>query len=148
MAVKKNYQIPEIIETEDEKKYFVKELKKIYFDWALHNIRGKSFFNKSINKSISVSRYGLGEWKTNTKSKEQALSIKILDQLLENAVFWKNKIHNPLDSNIIEVLYFKQDCKINFNMYTAIMTVKVYKAHNHHKYYHHYLDDFTLTSVQ
>ena len=138
----------EIWETEEEKQLDVKDLKKAKFSWALDNLRGKSFFNRSINKEISVSRDGLGEWKTTTKSKEQALSIKILDKLLENAVFWKNRVHNPPDPNITEVLYLKQNCKINNTLFTAIITVKVYKAQNHHKYYHHYLDDFILNPIK
>jgi hypothetical protein len=70
--------IPEIWETEEEKKLSVRELKKLNFAWALRNLRGKSFANKSINEVIAVSRDGLGEWKTVTKSRDQALSIKIL----------------------------------------------------------------------
>jgi len=137
-------QIPEISETEKEKLLSIKELKNLNFAWALKHLRSKSFFNKFINESIAISRDGLGEWKTKTKSKDQALSIKILGQLLENAALWDKKAHTPPDPNIKEVIYLRQDCKVNNNMYTSVITVKVFKSQNRHKYYHHYLDDFTL----
>ena len=135
---------PEIQETKKEKKLSARELRDTNFSWALKNLRGKCFLNKSIGETIVISRDGLGEWKTTTKSKDQALSIKILGQLLENAVYHNKKPHIPPDSNIKEVLYFRHDCKINGNMYTAVITVKVYKSENRHKYYHHFLDDFIL----
>ena len=135
---------PEIWETEEEKALTVKELKNIYFTWALNNLRGKSFKNLSINNEISISRNGLSEWKSKTKSKEQVISIKILDKLLENAVLINKKPHKPINLNISEVLYFNQNCKVNGKTYTAIITVKVYKSKNQYKYYHHYLDDFII----
>ena len=137
-------QIPEIGETDEEKNLTDQELKKKNFKWALDNIQGESFFNNSIKQSISISRDGLGEWKSTTKSREQALSIRILDVLLKVAVYWKQKPHVPPDPNIEKVLYFKQHCKVNGKDYTAVITVKVYKSQGRHKYYHHYLDDFLL----
>jgi hypothetical protein len=139
------FPLPEIRETEEEKELSARELKKLNFAWALRNLRGKSFANKSVNEVITVSRDGLGEWKTVTKSRDQALSIMILDQLLENAVFWKEEPPKNRDPNIEKVVYLRQDCKVNGTMYTAIITVKTYKSQNqHNKYYHHYLDDFVL----
>jgi hypothetical protein len=137
----------EISEAGYEKDLSIRELKRTNFLWALKYLRGKSFHNKSINKEITVSRRGLGEWKTVTKSREQAISIKILGKILENAIFWKKekpKDHNP---NIGEIIYFQQNCKINNKMYIAIITVKAYKSQNYHIYYHHYLDldDFILS---
>jgi hypothetical protein len=72
------------------------------------------------------------------------LSIGLLGDLLKEADYWKEKPHIPPDPNIEKVIYFKQHCKVNGKDYTAIITVKVYKAHGRHKYYHHYLDDFLL----
>ena len=137
-------QIPEIWETEEERQHSDRELRNRNFLWALQNFRGKTFLNKSINKSIHVSREGLGEWKTVTKSRDQALSIKILDVMLETAVFWREEPPKKPDPNILKVIYFRQHCRINGNNYTAIITVKVYKSQDYHKYYHHYLDDFSL----
>ena len=136
--------IPEIVETEEDKKLSDQELKKKNFKWALDNIRGKSFFNNSIKQNISIARDGLGEWKSATRSREQTLSIRILDALLKIAACWKEKPHVPPDPNIEKVLYFKQHCRVNGKDYTAVITVKAYKSQGRHKYYHHYLDDFSL----
>ena len=133
-------EVPEIRETEENLSMW--DLKKQNFAWALKHLRGKSFTNKSISKEITVSRDGLGEWKTVTKSRDQTVSIKILDKLLENAVFWKNEPPKNNDPNIEKVVYLRQNCRINSRLYTAIITVKVYKTQNYHKYYHHYLDDY------
>jgi len=45
---------------------FIRDLKNLNFAWALKYFRGKSFINFSINKAITISRDGLGEWKTVT----------------------------------------------------------------------------------
>jgi hypothetical protein len=137
-------QIPEIRETSEDKKLSDRELKNRNFTWALQNLRGKTFVNKSIKTGIHVSRDGLGEWKTVTKSRDQALSVKILGVLLEIAAYWKEEAPKKHDPNIEKVVYFRQHCKINGNDYTAVITVKVYKSQGIHKYYHHYLDDFLL----
>ena len=93
-----------------------------------------------------MSRDGLGEWKTNTKSREQAISIKLLDVFLTNGQFWKEEGDKNRDPNVEKVVYLRQPCKINGNAYSAILTIKVYKHDNYHKYYHHYLDDVILAS--
>jgi len=137
-------QMPEIRETGEERALSDQALKKRNFKWALNNISGKDFFNKSIQQAIHVSRDGLSEWKNATKSRDQALSVKLLGVLLEAADYWKEGPHIPADPNIEKVIYFRQGCTINGNMYTAVITVKVYKAQNYRKYYHHYLDDFLV----
>ena len=138
-------QIPEIWETEEDKGLSDRVVRDKNFRWALDNLRGKAFFNKSIKQDISVSRDGLGEWKTVTKSRDQAVSIKLLGKMLKCAVFWKEEPPKNRDPNIEKIIYFRQECKVNGNMYTAVITVKVYKSpQNYYKYYHHYLDDFIL----
>ena len=135
-------QIPEIWETEQEKALSVRELKNLNFLWALRHLRGKYFVNKSINEAIAITRDGLGEWKTVTKSREQAVSIKLLDKLLESAAFWKEEPPKNRDPNIEKIIYFRQECKINYSTYLVIITVKAYRSQNYRKYYHHFLDDF------
>ena len=137
-------QIPEIGETGEEKNLSDRELKNRNYTWALQNLRGKNFVNRSIKTGIHVSRDGLGEWKTVTKSRDQALSVRILGVLLEIAAYWKVETPKKPDPNIKKVVYFRQRCSINGNDYTAVITVKVYKSQDYHKYYHHYLEDFLL----
>lgn len=134
-------QIPEIWESESEQGLSNKDLKAECFYFARQHFQGKNFVNISTNKHITVSRDGLGEWKTKTKTREQTLSIKILDFLLENGTTWKTETPKNNDANIKKIIYFRQNCRINGLEYTAIITVKSYKAKDYYKYYHHYLDD-------
>jgi hypothetical protein len=134
-------QIPQIWETEDEKCLSTKELKELCFAFVRQHFQGKIFTNKSINKPISVSRDGLEKWETVTKSRDQMLSVKILDSLLQNSSYWKEEPPQNNDPNLEKVIYLRQNCRINGNAYQAIITIKVYKANNYHKYYHYYLDD-------
>jgi hypothetical protein len=138
--------LPEIWETEEDKRLSSRELRDTNFKWAMNNFRGNVFVNKSIHQSIHVSRDGLGEWKTVTKSREQALSIRMLDTFLEDGIFWKEEPPKNHDPNIEKVIYLRQQCRINGKDYRAIITIKVYKAEGRHKYYHHYLDDFLVES--
>jgi hypothetical protein len=69
-------QIPEIWETGEDKYRSVSGLKNFYFVWALNQFRGKNFKNKSINQNISVTRGGLSEWKTKTKSTNSAAELE------------------------------------------------------------------------
>jgi hypothetical protein len=137
-------EIPESWETEEEKKLSDRDLKSACFTLARSLFQGKSFRNNSINRDITVSRDGLGEWKTVTKSRDQALSMKILDVLLKNASYWREEPPKNADPNIAKIIYFRGRCKVNGTEYRAVITVKVYKTQNYHKYYHHYLDDPAL----
>jgi hypothetical protein len=141
-------QIPEIWESEEDKELPDRELKVVCFAFARNNFQGKSFKNRSINQDITVSRDGLGEWKTVTKSREQALSIKILDLLLENGTFLKEEKPKNADPNIEKVVYLRQRCRINDTEYQAVITVKVYRQDQYHKYYHHYLDDMEINPIK
>jgi hypothetical protein len=134
-------QIPEIWETAEEKRLSNRELKLRCFNFARQHFQRKAFKNKSVQQDITVSRDGLGEWKTVTKSREQAISIKFLNILLENGTFWKEEPPKNRDPNIKKVIYLRQKCMINGAPYEAIITVKVYTSQSYHKYYHHYLDD-------
>jgi hypothetical protein len=144
----KEAETPEIWETEEEKRLSDRELKAQCFNFARRYFQGEYFKNKSIRQIIAVSRDGLGEWKTVTKSREQAISIKILDVLLENGTLWKEEPPKNQDPNIEKVIYLRQKCRINGILYNAIITVKVYKAKSYHKYYHHYLEDVILDRVK
>jgi hypothetical protein len=137
-------QIPEIWETEKEEKLSDYDLRRLCFDFARQHFQGKSFKNRSIGESITVSRDGLGEWRTKTKSREQLISIKILDALLINCIYWYDREDTEKNPNVDKYAYFRQQCRVNGKNYTAIITIKIYKADSYHKYYHHYLDDVVV----
>jgi hypothetical protein len=138
---------PAIYETNDEKALSDQDLKRACFTYAKEHFQGKAFRNRALNVDITVSSDGLGEWKSKTKSREQILSIKILDALLESGGYWKEEQPKDKDPNIAKVIYLRQNCQINGNLFTAIITIKVYFARNYHKYYHHYLDEAALAQA-
>ena len=65
----------------------LKQLKMECLEYAETNFRGKSFKNISSGHDIQVSKKGLNEWFSKSKSEEQILSIKSLDTILINAVY-------------------------------------------------------------
>jgi len=87
-----------------------------------------------------VSKDGLGEWRSKSKSREQVLSIKILDELLENGIFVRGAMDKYDRKNVETIFYFYSDCTINSQEYKAVLTIKRIKNYGD-KYYHHYLQD-------
>jgi hypothetical protein len=127
-----------ISETEEEKALSDFELKKCYFGYARQKFQGKKFMNKNTGIEIQVSREGLGEWKTKTKSREQILSIQKLDKLLENSEFMKFEKDTKNRRHIAGFDYYAQNIKINNKEYIAVLTIKK-TLDEGDKYYHHYL---------
>jgi hypothetical protein len=76
-----------ITENEWEKTLSIIQLRKECLEYARRNFQGKTYTNLSTGREIQVSNQGLGEWKMKSKTREQVLSIRILDQMLENAIF-------------------------------------------------------------
>jgi hypothetical protein len=132
-----------IVETDGEKQLSDTNLKKVCFEYARNHFQGEKFTNKDTGRVIIVSKDGLGEWKTKTKSRDQILSIKILDKLLENAAFTHTEPDKLNRKNIAEVSYFGYHCSINGQSYNAVITIRDIKNYGY-KYYHHYLDDIKI----
>ena len=64
-----------------------KAFKTSCFAYAKEHFQGKSFLNGKRKVLIKVSRTGLNEWFSKTKTYEQAESIKYLDEMLKKAVY-------------------------------------------------------------
>jgi hypothetical protein len=132
-----------IIETGIERELSNDELRKECLIYAREHFQGKVFTNKGTGRGIKVSGEGLGEWKMKSKTREQMLSIKILDKLLENATFDHDAPDEKGRLNIENFSYFTQRCVVNGTPFTAIITIKRTKLYGD-KYYHHYLDDIKI----
>ncbi|MDR2028566.1 MAG: hypothetical protein LBP93_03400 [Treponema sp.] len=132
-----------IIETDAERILSIAALKKQCLSYARQTFQGKLFTNKATGREIKVSGEGLGEWKMKSKTREQVLSIKILDRLLENAAFDHDAPDEKGRLNIETFSYFTQQCVINGTPFTAIITIKRTKPYGD-KYYHHYLEDIKI----
>lgn len=61
----------------------LKTFKTECFVYAREHFQGKSFWNENRQVAILVSRTGLNEWLSKTKTYEQAKSIMHLDIILE-----------------------------------------------------------------
>jgi hypothetical protein len=126
-------------ETEEERQLSGVELKRDCLTYARQHFQGKFFTNKATGREIKVSGEGLGEWKMKSKTREQVLSIKILDKLLENAAFDHDAPDEKGRPNVEFFSYFTQPCIVNGISYMAVITIKKTKPYGD-KYYHHYLE--------
>jgi len=132
-----------IAETDAEHNLSFEELRQECLNFVQQHFQGKTFTNKATGREIQVSRQGIGEWKMKSKTREQILSIKILDQLLEDAVFDHDATDEKGRENIEYFSYFNRLCVINETPFQAIITVKRTKDYGD-KYYHHYLEDIKI----
>jgi len=132
-----------IAETEREKALSFHDLKRECYGYAREHFQGRKFTNKASGREIIVSKDGLGEWKSKSKSREQALSIKILNRLLENGAFSHDAQDKLGRKNIEKVSYFASACEINGQEYTAVITIRRIMNYGD-KYYHHYLDGIKI----
>ena len=62
-------------------------LKKACYEYAKEHFRGKTFFNINRQTFINVSKRGLDEWYSKSKSLEQIISICHLDEILKFSVY-------------------------------------------------------------
>ncbi|MDR3146854.1 MAG: hypothetical protein LBU00_00585 [Treponema sp.] len=127
-----------LVETAAEQGLNGYDLKRACYSYAKDNFQGKTFINKETGRTISVSRSGIGEWRAKSKSREQILSIKILDKLLENACFDHEADDEANRLDIEKIFYFKCPCVINFQKRKAVITIRHIRNEGD-KYYHHYL---------
>ncbi len=131
-----------IIEPEEYKR--LKRLKIECLEYAEANFRGKQYKNISSGHNIQVSKKGLNEWFSKSKSEEQILSIKFLDIILINALYSHSSQNTKnLEQNAPSYEYYNYPMVINNTSYTIIMTVRIIKEgkDNRFIYYHHYLDN-------
>lgn len=132
-----------VIETDTERNLSTDGLRRKCLTFAQQNFQGKTFKNKNTGMTIQVSRQGIGEWKMKSKSREQILSIKILDKMLEDAIFDHDSPDEKERSDIDVFSYFKSLCVVNGIQFQAIITIKRTKFYGD-KYYHHYLEDIKI----
>jgi hypothetical protein len=132
-----------ISETESERVLSDHDLKASCFAYARSNFQGHKFLNKNTDEEIIVSKDGLGEWKSKSRSREQILSIKILNKLLENGILDHEGPDKLSRKNIESIGYYNSPCIINGTEYNAVITVRHIKNYGK-KYYHHYLEDINI----
>ena len=141
-----NYEANRITETAADKQLDDNALKAKYLAFAKEYFQGKSYHNADTDTDIRVSRDVLDEWQSKTKSREQILSIKALDKLLETAVETNTVADRKGRPEIGSVKYFEAGLTVDDKTYKAHLTVKeIQNADN--KAYHYYLEDVTLEDI-
>ena len=126
-------QIPEIWETEEDKKLSARNLKHKYFVLAQNQfIRNPPVvvINKETNWPIELSRRVISEWRIKSRTRERILSMQLLDTMIESAKFLKSVKDTKNTHGIDSVSYFENRCYINGNLFTINITVKKQKSHN------------------
>lgn len=122
-----------------------KAFKTFCFSYARETFQGRTFRNESKNIDILVSRTGLNEWFSKTKTYEQAESIKHLDEILRKAVYnhHKENEHPKKGDEKSTFDYYNYKLNINGKEYAVILTVKNVQGQGS-IYYHHFLDDIKI----
>jgi len=132
-----------LVENDHEKELNDRELKKECFLYAREKFQGKIFKNIDTDRNILVSRDGLNKWSYVTKSREQSISIKRLDVILENC----KKINSDTDRknrySVDSFTYYIYRMEINGKLY-KITIISKETNQTHSKYYYHYLEDIKI----
>jgi hypothetical protein len=115
--------IPEVWETEEDKKLSIDGLRRFYKDFALKNFRHVHYINKNTGWKIRVSAQGRGEIRKFRK-REHIILVRILDTMLENALFVDTVPDEKNTPGIENVSYFDYRCKIDVKPYTVRITLK------------------------
>ena len=126
-------QIPEIWETEEDKKLPDGNLKHKYFIFAKSRfVRNPSAVvkNKDTGWLIELSRRVISEWRIKSRTRERILSIQLLDTMIEGAKFLKTDKDTKNTYGIDSVSYFENQCYINGNLFKINITVKKQKSLN------------------
>ena len=117
-------QIPEIWETEEEKRFTVGQLKHRYLQIAKQKFQGKVFTNKNTSRQIRVSADGIMEWWRKSRKREHIISVQLLDYFLENGVLIEENPDYKNRPEIESASLFESACKVNGKHFKVIITVR------------------------
>ena len=116
-------QVPEIWETEEDKKLSIDGLRRFYKGYALKNFRHNPYINKNTGWKIRVSAQGIGEIRKFRK-REHIILVRILDTMLENSLFFDTVPDEKNTPGIENVSYFDYNCKINGKAFSVRLILK------------------------
>ena len=127
--------IPEIWETEEDKKLSTFDLKTKYKIYLQTNFQGKQYFNKDMGVLISVSSDCVRQWVKKSRTREKIILIQALNLLLENGKYEGQPVPDRKERTEIEHFkYLHHSVIINGLKYNVIL--KIIKPVNQtHKFY-------------
>ena len=115
--------LSEIWENEEEKNLTIDGLRRYYKDYARRNYRQSPYINKNTGWKIRVSDQGIGEIRKFRK-REHIILIRILDEILENAILFCTVPDNKNKPGIESVSYLDYRCRVNGKEHSVRLTVK------------------------
>jgi hypothetical protein len=133
-------QIPEIEESEEDKKLSTFDLKTKYKIYLQTHFQGHRYCNKDTGVWISVSSDCVRQWVKKSRTREKIILIQVLDFLLENSKYEGPPI--PDRKNRAEIEHYKnfhQSVFINGKKYNVILKV-VKPVNKNHKIYYYSLE--------
>ena len=139
--------IPEIWETEEEKRLSIIALKKRYTAFARSRFictPSKAILNIDTNWSIVLSNRVINEWWGKSRTRERILSIQLLDVMIEEAKFLNTIEDNKKTPGIENVSYFINFCKINGRLFKIDITVKKMLDKNRYFAYYYAATNFEV----
>ena len=116
-------QLPEIWETEEDKKLSIDGLRRFYKEFARKTFRRSPYINKNTGWIIRVSAQGIGEIRKFRK-REHIILVRVLDSMLENSIFFDTVPDEKNTPGIENVSYFDYKCKINGKAYSVRMILR------------------------
>ena len=115
--------IPQIEETEEEKRLSIDGLRRFYKAYARKNFRHHPYINKNTGWQIRVSDQGIGEIRKFRK-REHIILVRMLDIMLEDAILRETVPDNKNTPGVESVSYLDYECKVNEQIHTVQLTVK------------------------
>jgi len=117
-------QLPEIWETEEEKRFSIGQLKYKYLQLVKQNFQGRVYNNKNTGKPIRISKDGIMEWWRKSRKREHIISVQFIDFFLENSVFIDENPDYLGRSRIVGSCQFESECKINGKHFRVVVTTR------------------------
>jgi len=124
IIVENEVQVPEIWETEEEKKLSIGKLKYYYLQFARKKFQGNVYINRDTQNEIRVSRDGIMEWWRKSRKREHIISIQLLDYFLKNGAFIGESPDYKNRPEIEGASFFESACKVNGISFRAVITIR------------------------
>ena len=140
-------EIPEIWETEEEKRKSFKDLRKSFIKFARSHFQGNKYYNKAMNEDILVSRDGIDKLEGMLSFREQCIAIQLLDKILINSVVEKYEPDKKNRWNVEGFIYLVYQCRLNDKPYKIYTTIKK-TVNNPLKFYGYILIDIKIEATR
>lgn len=145
------YRLVNVVDEKNKKEFSL--LKKECLQYAIDHFLGNKYPNSSSGElvEIEVSKKGLNDWFSKTKTKDQAKSIKKLDSLLLSAKYTHSApLYHGTNTDTGSYDYYESKFTIEDREYMAIFSIKSMTegkgeiARKRKIYHHHYLDTIKI----